>query len=138
MQIKIRFNKLVRQFENNDAYAPVADDASDFIIPDNEDISYEMLVNDKRYEASFIQKLDIDSTEIANIQKDIVLKYTEEELSAPSDELVEEMQIEFISQVVDLATMKMVWFTISQTPLGNYKILMYYDNKRNEANGQDL
>lgn len=34
--------------------------------------------------------------------------------------------------------MKMVWFTISQTPLGNYKILMYYDNKRNEANGQDL
>lgn len=138
VQIKIRFNKLVRQFENNDAYAPVADDASDFIIPDNEDISYEMLVNDKRYEASFIQKLDIDSTEIANIQKDIVLKYTEEELSAPSDELVEEMQIEFISQVVDLATMKMVWFTISQTPLGNYKILMYYDNKRNEANGQDL
>ena len=53
-QIKIRFNTLVRQFENNDKYVPYYVDEQ--TIADDEDISYQMTVNNKRYEAYFVQK----------------------------------------------------------------------------------
>ena len=53
-QIKIRFNNLVRQFENNDKYVPYFDDEQ--TIADDEDISYQMTVNKKQYEAVFGQK----------------------------------------------------------------------------------
>ncbi|GAY27859.1 Uncharacterised protein [Prevotella sp. MGM1] len=51
--IKLRFNKLCRQFNNNKKY--VQSSLNDFTIPEDEDISYEMLVHKKRYEASFFQ-----------------------------------------------------------------------------------
>ena len=51
-QIKIRFNTLVRQFENNDKYVYFYEQT----IADDEDISYQMAVNKKRYEATFLQK----------------------------------------------------------------------------------
>ena len=52
-QIKIRFNNLVRQFENNDKYIPYFDEQT---IADDEDISYQMTVNKKQYQAGFVQK----------------------------------------------------------------------------------
>ena len=52
-QIKIRFNTLVRQFEGNGKYVPYFDEQT---IADDEDISYQMTVNKKRYEATFLQK----------------------------------------------------------------------------------
>lgn len=51
--IKINFNTLCRQFLNNVKYKPAVE--SDQFIPDDENISYEMTVNKKRYEASFFQ-----------------------------------------------------------------------------------
>ena len=51
-QIKIRFNTLVRQFENNDKYVYFYEQT----IADDEDISYQMTVNKKRYDAYFLQK----------------------------------------------------------------------------------
>lgn len=51
-QIKLRFNTLVRQFENNDKYVYLFEQT----IAEDEDISYEMTVNKKRYEAAFFQK----------------------------------------------------------------------------------
>lgn len=50
--IKIRFNNLVHQFNNNQKYKPLS---SDFILSEKEDISYEMLVHNKRYEADYVQ-----------------------------------------------------------------------------------
>ena len=52
-QIKIRFNTLVRQFEGNGKYVPYVDEQT---IADDEDISYQMTVNKKQYEAIFAQK----------------------------------------------------------------------------------
>lgn len=52
-QIKIRFNTLVRQFEGNGKYVPYFDEQT---IADDEDISYQMTVNKKQYEAIFAQK----------------------------------------------------------------------------------
>ena len=51
-QIRINFNNLCRQFEANSKY--VGPDGQE--IPDGEDISYQMSVNNKRYEALFYQK----------------------------------------------------------------------------------
>ena len=52
-QIKIRFNTLVRQFEGNGKYVPYVDEQT---IADDEDISYQMTVNKKQYQAYFVQK----------------------------------------------------------------------------------
>ena len=53
-QIKIRFNTLVRQFEGNGKYLPY--DVDEQTIADDEDISYQMTVNKKQYQAGFVQK----------------------------------------------------------------------------------
>ena len=52
-QIKIRFNTLVRQFEGNGKYVPYVDEQT---IADDEDISHQMTVNNKQYQAGFVQK----------------------------------------------------------------------------------
>ena len=56
--IKIRFNLLCRQFANNPRYSSLNEDQT---IPEDENISYEMAVNTKRYEASFYQNPATDS-----------------------------------------------------------------------------
>ncbi|MCI7572543.1 MAG: hypothetical protein MSS87_05585 [Bacteroidales bacterium] len=52
-QIKIRFNTLFRQFEGNGKYVHYFDEQT---IADDEDISYQMTVNKKQYQATFFQK----------------------------------------------------------------------------------
>ena len=86
--IKIRYNKLCQQFKNNSKYTST----NDYTISEDEDISYDMLVYNKRYEAVFLQDGDVN---------------------------------------------KCVWFMILRE-YGKYRIVMYYDNKYNEANGEDL
>lgn len=49
--IKIRFNNLVSQFENNKRYTTFGE----YTLSDEEDISYEMSVHNKIYEAIFYQ-----------------------------------------------------------------------------------
>ncbi len=50
--IQIRFNKLCDQFANNPRYIAIEDNK----IPNDENIGYEISVNDKRYQAIFCQK----------------------------------------------------------------------------------
>jgi len=50
-QIKIRYNTLCRQFANNQKYVPL--DAEE--LSESEDISYEMTVNKKEYQATYAQ-----------------------------------------------------------------------------------
>ena len=50
-QIKIRYNTLCRQFANNQKYVPL--DAEE--LSESEDISYEMSVNNKQYQAAYAQ-----------------------------------------------------------------------------------
>lgn len=99
--IKIRFNALCHQFENNKKYLSPEPDQT---LTDAEKISYEMMVNKKRYEAVFYQ-----------VVKDIhSVNALEESLN------------------------KSVWFMIVEESYGKYFIAMFYENKYNEANGQDL
>lgn len=53
-----RYNTLLYQFSNNDKYLPAADNEA---ISETEDISYEMKVHNKQYDAAFYQRSDDDS-----------------------------------------------------------------------------
>ena len=133
--IKIRFNKLYQQFKNNPKYIAL----DDYTIPDSEDISFEMAVNNKRYEATFCQQTSaIDTTKITNDLKAIISKiYTEEELANPTEEIKNEITQMSLSYAMDMIAKKLVWFMISEY-CGKYYITMFYDNEYNRANGEDL
>ena len=133
--IKIRFNTLCQQFENNKKYVSF----DDFILPEDENISYEMSINNKRYQASYFQQLEInDSIAFANEAILALLsKYTEEQLANPTEEMRQEFREATFSYMMDLYLKKSVWFMINER-FGIYYIIMYYDNGYNQANGEDL
>ena len=135
--IKIRFNELCRQFENNKKYKSMTD--KEQTIPDDEDLSYEMTVNNKRYEAVYYQQLEItDSIAFAKeVRSNLLSEYTEEQLANPSDEITPEGLEATVLYLMDLCLKKTVWFKIAKHA-GEYYITMYYDNEYNHADGEDL
>lgn len=137
--IKIRFNNLLQQFKKNEKYVTASLTPEEYIIPDDEDISYGMLVNKKRYEASFYQvPLEIDTVSIAEkIKSTLASKYTEEQLSNPTEELQKEMEATVLPYMFEIISKKSVWFMVTEF-YGQYYITMYYDNEYNRANGEDL
>ncbi|MCD8313458.1 MAG: hypothetical protein LUC24_04790 [Bacteroidales bacterium] len=136
VDIKIRFNKLCSQFQNNPKYISFEDDQT---IPDGENIKHEMLVYKKRYEAVYYQQTEIaDSSAVTNAVMDILLsKYSEEELENPTEEIQKDMFVTAGMYAMDLMSKKPVWFMISDR-YGEYYITMFYDNEYNRANGDDL
>lgn len=133
--IRIRFNRLCQQFKSNSKYTSI----DDYTIPEDEDISYEMKVNNKRYEAVFYQNPVItDSIAMANELKEILLqKYSEKELENPTEDIKTDITKMGVSYAMDLISKKPVWFIISDF-YGKYYITMFYDNEYNRANGEDL
>lgn len=133
--IRIRFNRLCQQFKSNSKYTSL----DDYTIPEDEDISYEMKVNNKRYEAVFYQNPVItDSIAMANELKEILLqKYSEKELENPTENIKTDITKMGVSYAMDLISKKPVWFIISDF-YGKYYITMFYDNEYNRANGEDL
>ena len=73
VNIKLRFNELCRQFLKNKKYLSLLSE-NELMIPDDEDIAYNMLVNKKRYEAAFLQ---LSQESIAKIDSIMQTKYTE-------------------------------------------------------------
>ena len=131
--IKIRFNNLIQQFKNNGRYSEQADSTlAKYTIPNDEDISYEITVNEKRYEAIFYQKsLKYDSliTESASlIAKGTLNDEEKEKLKNSISEAMEE-SLNSLN--------KRVWFMIKEDN-GEYRIVIYYDNEYNKANGSGL
>ena len=136
-QIKIRFNNLVSQFENNKRYIP----HDKFTLSDEEDISYEMTVHNKSYEALFYQVPNMEKADTLALQKkvlsELLSKYTVAELKNPSEEITKEIQNTAIKIGMEMMFMKPVWFRICES-YGEYYITMFYDNEYNHANGEDL
>lgn len=132
-QIHIRFNTLCRQFEKNPKYASFSDQS----IPDDEDISREMLIHSKRYQAIFYQH-PIEISDTTKLRERIMSvarsKYTQEQLDNPTDE----MKADLAEYLLGLYEKKPVWFIINKDMLGRYYIVMYYDNEYNHANGEEL
>lgn len=135
--IKIRYNKLVRQFNNNKRYTCL----ENYELSETEDISHEMMVNKKTYDAVFFQNPNMEKVDTAafrnEVREELLKNFSEEQLENPTDEVKEAAQKVAITAWHDLMSKKVVWFRISGL-YGKYYITMYYDNEYNHANGEDL
>lgn len=146
--IKIKFNTLVRQFENNDKYMPADENQ---YIGDDVDISYEMAVKNKRFQASFHQcytkeEIDVirpyinDNYEVlTEAFKQSFSEYMEEKEIAFGDDREENVNGLMMLFSLYYAMNNDVWFMISESNRYNYyNIVIYYDNLSNMPNGEDL
>lgn len=149
-EIRIRFNNLIHQFENNDKYFYIFPND---IIPEDEDIHYEILVNKKQYIAEFRYNPLYDNDEL----RDRLINEAVEESKLSIEKTKDEKTIggitygefysdkdnydQLISSVVRLKVIQMsnssVWFKIFEH-YGKYYIGLYYDNLLNAPNGEDL
>lgn len=134
--IKNRYNRLYRQFMNNNKYVPLPVE-SNRELSDDEDISYEISVHDKQYEAVFFQLPTDSASIVAYAQERLLQKYTEEQALSLTDE---EKTLFAMDLFLEYVSKKVVWFTIKEdSVLGRgYIIVMYYDNEYNHSNGEDL
>lgn len=150
ISIRIRYNQLIDHFENNDKYSSFLYDNKK--IEDTEDISYEIHVNNKRYQATFTQGYSKD--EIIELYNDedyfnkwLSNEYSENKLdslhmvSKDEDEFEERIRNSFVLShspfLISLDDSNTVWFMIGEQ--GNsYYIAMYYENDKNEPKGEDL
>ena len=134
--IRIRFNVLCEQFKNNSKYCSLSEE--DPKLKEDENISYEMTVHKKRYEAIFYQLPDTTAANYTEeIQSLIYSKYTKEQMENPSEEVSQDIYKMAGMYALYKATKKPVWFMISEH-YGEYYITMFYDNEYNRANGEDL
>ena len=135
--IKIRFNRLVDQFKNNKRYTAL----EDYTLSESDDISYEMTVNKKNFDALFYQIPDMEKVDTLTMQEqvrnEILKKFTPEQLENPTEEINQEMQSIALRMGMDMLFKKPVWFRICEH-YGEYYITMFYDNEYNHANGEDL
>lgn len=148
-EIKIRFNTLINQFENNRKYISFYN----FKISSDEDVSYGITVLNKRYEADYYQISDKekDTTGFSQwFSENLLDVYTSfynrlpdnlkqknlssEEQNSLIESLESELLMNFILQKI---SHKSVWFMISES-YGYYYINIFYDNVLNRANGEDL
>ena len=149
-EIRIRFNNLIYQFENNDKYFYIVPND---IIPEDEDIHYEILVNKKQYIAEFRYNPLYGNDEL----RDRLINEAVEESKLFLEEKKDEKTIDgitygefysdkdnydkLISAQVSLKVIQMsnssVWFKIFEH-YGKYYIGLYYDNLLNAPNGEDL
>lgn len=138
--IKIKFNNLCKQFQNNKKYMSASLSDSSYTISGDEDISYEISVNSKRYQAAFYQlpTKELDSMVLKKEVNELFLKkYTQEQISNPTEETKNNMLKDAYSYMIDRFSKKVVWFMINEL-YGKYYISMFYDNEYNRANGEDL
>ena len=135
--IKIRFNRLVNQFKNNKKYTSL----DQYTISETEDISYEMNVHKKNFDALFYQNPDmekVDTLALQNkIREQLLKKYKPEQLENPTEEMNQEVQAIAMRIGMDMIFKKPVWFRICEH-YGKYFITIFYDNEYNHANGEDL
>lgn len=145
--IKIRFNELCRQFSENEKYVP-QNLTGNYEIESDEDISYNITVRNKRYEAGYFQMTEKDkeflqdTTALMNAVKPIIQsKYTEEELDNPTEEITQDVYniaADYLFEnLYERVKNRSVWFLINEF-YGDYSIIMYYDNELNAARGEDL
>lgn len=141
--IRIRYNTLLSQFQNNSRYITPFGVSNEYIDED-EDISYNISVKNKRYQASFIQldtKFLADSTLYkSKLEQYLYNRYTEEKIVELRDKLNEDsyFAIQFVTEMYEeWFGNNSVWLMIDEK-YGQYRILLYYDNNNNAANGEDL
>jgi len=139
-EIKNRFNTLCRQFEKNGKYMP-QNFMGEYNIGEDVNIAYEMLLNNKRFEAAYFQlaEADQDTIGLSNWWKNRfsdnnVLEKMEKMSEEEIKELNTQLTIEYLTEKI---AHRSVWFMITQD-YGKYYIAIFYDNELNHADGEDL
>ncbi len=131
--IKIRFNNLIQQFVNNDRYTTLADSTiAKYTIPKDEDISYEISVKNKRYEAVFYQK----TMKYDSLIREKELLLSKDTLNDKEKQRIFDLMIEILNESLNSFN-KTVWFMINEN-YGKYSIVIFYENKLNKADGKGL
>lgn len=134
--IRTRFNKLVSEFSSSDKYLQVPIDTS-YAIPYTSSVSdgidYQMSVYNRHYEASYVQYPEW---------------YTKDSLASSVNKSAEYMsgndwkeyckKTWINSFAYERAKSSLVWFMIYRIKTDNYQIVLFYENRRNMAKGEDL
>lgn len=137
LTVKKHYNILCKQFRDNKKY--INFNSVDGI-PDDEDLSYEIDVNNKDYGIVFFQKTERwgEGDMPQNIIDLMAEKYGYADLADYSDVAKKEAEIMFYNEL-DLSEQKPVWFTIFKSgSTDNYVLALYYENRYNKPNGEDL
>ncbi len=132
----IKFNNLCSQFLNKDNYVALLGDIlmptyEDLAISSPVDIDYEMKVNDKRFEASFIQ---LPSSRDSILEE---IKSYKTGVITMSDENGKKIDLTSYLELITKYSNNSVWFKIEEQS-GKFFIILFYDNRSNQANGEDL
>ncbi|MDA9873155.1 hypothetical protein N9C25_02920 [Saprospiraceae bacterium] len=138
INIKIRFNNIIQQFMNNERYITEPDSTiTKYTIPKEDDISYEITVNKKRFEAVFYQKYikkDSLSRELKRKKRPSLKK--KDSLTDKDFEILQPLIADLVAESLNSIN-KQVWFMIDRK-YGKYRILMFYKNEYNKADGSGL
>lgn len=136
-EIRVRFNKLCTQFENNGKYMSLSEEDSNHKISENEDISYEMRINHKDYSAHYIYSITNDdiASKIEKTAKTLYGKnYSEITDESEKEKINKKVAEDLVNDRID----NRVFFTINEIDYRQYIIVMFYMNYLNQANGEDL
>ena len=109
-------------------------------LPEEEKIGYEMLVNNKRYQSAYYQSpkdvITLSEEERTLALSEAGLKDTSWD-SLTLEEKIEQTPVLVYYMADKYWSKKMVWFMISKDA-NDYRIVIYYDNEYNHADGEDL
>lgn len=134
--IKTKYNNLCDQFASNPNYDGIFP-AEYYYIPEYEDISYEITVNNKQYEAMFCQTNR--AAALKRAKEKLSVKYTWEQLENPTADIkgeIDDLTDELFEKSLENKT---VWFTIGEDSYGEgYFLGIFYENRYNKADGSDL
>lgn len=142
VDVKIEYNSLISSFLAKDIYLCV----DTGYIDDNIDLSYEIGVHDKRIQASFCQLPEGFNKEIFFDKQEFLKNLHDKGIDSLYNKLniiPDDKYKEVMSYLVPLLFSKVpsqVWFMISETHqfYTPYQILLFYDNRRNNREGDDL
>lgn len=128
---KVKYNTLISRFGRNPKYTELRENK---VIPEDEDISYEIALHDKVYDAVYyLLRSDVDAS---SWKEDFYREYNaryKKPLSGLTQIEIEEVLFSLPKRISD-AIIGIVWFTL---PNDN-RIELYYDNLKNRPQGEDL
>lgn len=133
-EIRIAYNNLIQQFRDNPKYEE--NEPNEFI-SETEDISYEMIVHNKLYDAIFTFNPTYNWTEEdwskarENIKNEIEAK----QFPSPEEKL--NAYLSAVANYSKSFPQGIVWFRIFEQ-YGKYGIGIYYENWDNKPKGEDL
>ena len=128
---KVKYNTLISRFGRNSKYSELRENK---IIPEDEDISYEITLHGKVYDAVYyLLRPEVNAN---SWKEDFYREYNarfKKPLSGLTQIEIEELLFSLPKRISDVVS-GVVWFTLPN----EYRIELYYDNLKNRPRGEDL